>query len=168
MRIEEAKNTLIGSSPSLDGVKNLISKYWYGSTIYLDQIDEDMWSVSNAKGLRPNFAVIYKKGRYSFVQLPEPLKFEETYRRITEKSGIKLIDGYHLTATEKKHILYILENGLVEDFLDEPRIINKVKSYQFFPVDENVWKVKIGSKYETTYGRGVTWNDDTVVIEYFG
>ena len=106
-------------------------------------------------------------GRYSFVRLAEPIQIDESYNRLFEGSSrIKLIDGYHLTATEKKHILYIIENGLVENFLDNPGVINKVKSYQFFPVDENVWKVTIGSKYEATYGRGVTWNDSTCVIEY--
>ena len=87
--------------------------------------------------------------------------------RIDERAGrIKLLDGLHLTSTEKKHILYILENGLVEDFLDAPRVINHTKSYQFFSVEENIWEVRIGDYGVETIGRDPSWHYNTVVIEH--
>ena len=60
--------TVIASSPTLEGIKKLISEYLYGSTITLVQIDDDgeFFEVHNKKGITP-FYVKLKNNKYQFV-----------------------------------------------------------------------------------------------------
>ena len=59
---------ILASSPTLEGIKKLISEYLYGSTITLVQIDDDgeFFEVHNKKGITP-FYVKLKNNKYQFV-----------------------------------------------------------------------------------------------------
>ena len=61
-------DVVIASSPTLEGIKKLISEYLYGSTITLVQIDDDgeFFEVHNKKGITP-FYVKLKNNKYQFV-----------------------------------------------------------------------------------------------------
>jgi hypothetical protein len=61
-------NVVLASSPTLEGIKKLISEYLYGSTITLVQIDDDgeFFEVHNKKGITP-FYVKLKNNKYQFV-----------------------------------------------------------------------------------------------------
>ncbi len=59
---------LLGSAPSLDSVKKLISQFYMGSTISLHQIgDSDEYEVHNLKGKINGVKVVKNKGRYRFI-----------------------------------------------------------------------------------------------------
>ena len=60
---------LIGSSTSLEGVRKLISEYWYSSSIRLEPISLSEWNIYNAKGLVNGFKVMKRNGRFRFVSL---------------------------------------------------------------------------------------------------
>jgi hypothetical protein len=65
-----AKGGIIGSSPTLDGIKKMIGNYYYSSNISLQKInDTDEYEVHNAKGKINSVKVIYKKGRFQFVNV---------------------------------------------------------------------------------------------------
>jgi len=60
---------LLASSPTLDGIKNMIGKYFYSSNISIKQIgDTNEYEVHNAKGNINAFKVIFSKGKYRFEQ----------------------------------------------------------------------------------------------------
>ena len=61
-------DVVIASSPTLEGIKKLISEYLYGSTITLVQVDFDgeYFEVHNKKGITP-FYVKLKNNKYQFV-----------------------------------------------------------------------------------------------------
>ncbi len=63
-----AKGGFIASSPSLDGIKKMISDYYFGSTISLVEVGNNTFEVHNAKGVRPSVEVVKKAGRYRFQQ----------------------------------------------------------------------------------------------------
>jgi hypothetical protein len=58
--------TLHASSSSLDGIHKLITKFYCGSTVTLNQISEKEWSVSTLKGECQGVHVSLKKNRYRF------------------------------------------------------------------------------------------------------
>jgi len=58
-------NKALAVSGSIEGIRNLISKYFYGSTITLDKIDEKTWTVSTGRGLT-SYIVVLSRGRYRF------------------------------------------------------------------------------------------------------
>lgn len=62
---------LLGSSPTLDGIRNLISQYLMGSTITLDKISDrpETYSVSTKKGKSNNYKVVKKGKRYRFEEI---------------------------------------------------------------------------------------------------
>jgi DNA repair protein RadC len=68
-------DVVIASSPTLEGIKKLISEYLYGSTITLVQIDDDgeFFEVHNKKGITP-FYVKLKNNKYQFVPSQDNFK----------------------------------------------------------------------------------------------
>jgi len=68
-------DVVIASSPTLEGIKKLISEYLYGSTIKLVQIDDDgeFFEVHNKKGITP-FYVKLKNNKYQFVPSQDNFK----------------------------------------------------------------------------------------------
>ena len=56
-------------SGTIEGIKNLISRFFYGSTITLAKISPDTWSVSTGRGLTA-YIVKFSKGRYRFEEKP--------------------------------------------------------------------------------------------------
>lgn len=62
------KYTLLASSFEFGptGIQKLISQYYFGSTVILNLISENEWSISNSKGLIENVRVVKKGSRYRF------------------------------------------------------------------------------------------------------
>jgi len=79
-----AKGKLLASAPSLDGIKEMIGKYWYSKEIVLQKTSDDTWSVANGKGLQKGYKVVLKGGRYRFEEVPET-KAESLLARIDPK-----------------------------------------------------------------------------------
>ena len=64
-----AKGGVIGSSPTKEGIQNVIGKYYFSSNISLHQRgDTNEYDVHNAKGKVNGVKVVEKKGRYQFVE----------------------------------------------------------------------------------------------------
>lgn len=57
---------LLSTSPDLDSARKLISEYFFGATIHLEETSSTTWSVSNAFKLLPSFRVIRANGRFRF------------------------------------------------------------------------------------------------------
>lgn len=66
-----SEGRLLGTSPSLDGIQNIISQYLMGSTITLDKISDrpETYSVSTKKGKSNNYKVVKKGKRYRFEEI---------------------------------------------------------------------------------------------------
>jgi hypothetical protein len=64
--IKGLKNKLIATSPSLDKMTDLINRYFYSTTFYLEPKGENEYSVHNKKGLLNSYVVVKKGGRYRF------------------------------------------------------------------------------------------------------
>mgnify|MGYP003555972664 CR=1 FL=1 len=62
------KTKLIGSSNSIDQLRQLISKRYFYSDVSFVQIDEKTWIVQHTNGSKPltGFRVIKTKSRYRF------------------------------------------------------------------------------------------------------
>jgi hypothetical protein len=67
--IKGVKGKLIATSPSLERMTDLINKYFYSTTFYLEPKNDKEYSVFNKKGLLPDLVVVKKGGRYRFEQL---------------------------------------------------------------------------------------------------
>lgn len=161
------KDKVIASSGSLEGIQKLISQYWYGSTVILDQIEDDIWAVSNSKGIRPMYAVILSKGKYKFVELVEPLDPEILNESTIQESVIKILKepGYidYLTATDKKAIIQILDAGALTG-------TTKKKKFEIIPIDinEGVYEVHVSDWGVWTYGANPSWDTNITLIQYKG
>jgi hypothetical protein len=59
------KTTLLGSSPTLEGITKVITAFYMGSTIELVD-DLGCWQVVNKRGVIPGVRVVIKRGRYRF------------------------------------------------------------------------------------------------------
>lgn len=57
---------VLASSSSLEGITKLISSYFFGSTITLNEISNNIYSVSNKIKLLENYEVIKRKNKYQF------------------------------------------------------------------------------------------------------
>ena len=58
---------LIGSAPSLERLKDHLSKnYFYSPNIELKQVSDKEWEVHSSKGKIEGFRVIQKKNRFRF------------------------------------------------------------------------------------------------------
>lgn len=60
---------LRGTSPTEDGIKKIISDYFYGSTITLEKIDDKKYAIYNKKGKLDRYQVIKKGGRFRFEEI---------------------------------------------------------------------------------------------------
>lgn len=56
----------LATSYSIDGIKNLISEYYFGSTISLDAVDEEHFVVRNKNGIISGVKVVVKEEQYIF------------------------------------------------------------------------------------------------------
>ena len=64
--IKGTKGKLIATSPSLERMTDLINKYFYSTTFYLEPKNDKEYSVYNKKGLLSDLVVIKKGGRFRF------------------------------------------------------------------------------------------------------
>lgn len=74
---------------------------------------------------------------------------------------IKIIEGYHLTATERKSIIKMLERGWTH-----ARNLPKTKSYKITNRTPEQFEIKIGTKQVWTIGDVAKWRYSTYKIEY--
>jgi hypothetical protein len=65
----KTKGKVLATSSSLEGIQALISKYFYGSTITLTPVCENLWNVFTGKGQVENCTVSYARNRYHFNSL---------------------------------------------------------------------------------------------------
>lgn len=67
--VNESK--LLASSPTLEGITKVISDYFFGSTITLDKVSDrpEVHSVSNKRGVLPDYRVVKKGKRYRFEEV---------------------------------------------------------------------------------------------------
>ena len=59
------KTTLLGSSATLDGIKSVITKYYYGEKELLSVFPNE-WQIIGKNGVLKGVRVILKKGIYRF------------------------------------------------------------------------------------------------------
>jgi len=64
--IKGFKGKLIATSPSLERMTDLINKYFYSTTFYLEPKNDKEYSVYNKKGLLSDLIVVKKGGRFRF------------------------------------------------------------------------------------------------------
>jgi hypothetical protein len=67
--IKGTKGKLIATSPSLESMTNLINKYYYSTTFYLEKKNDTEYNVYNKNGLLKDLIVKKKGSRYRFEQL---------------------------------------------------------------------------------------------------
>lgn len=72
---------------------------------------------------------------------------------------IKMIEGTHLTALEKKAIKALLENNLTEG------CTSKVKCFKILSKNKNRYRVRIGSKATWNIGQEPKWRYSDYLIE---
>ena len=59
------KTTLLGSAPTLDGIKAVIAKFYYSEKELLP-VAPNEWSIIGKNGVLKDMRVILKRGRYRF------------------------------------------------------------------------------------------------------
>ena len=59
------KTTLLASSPTLDGIKAIVAKFYYGER-ELISVSENEWKIIGKMGVLKYARVILKNGRYRF------------------------------------------------------------------------------------------------------
>ena len=59
------KTTLLASSPTFDGIKAVIAKFYYGER-ELISVSDNEWKIIGKMGVLKYARVILKKGRYRF------------------------------------------------------------------------------------------------------
>ena len=59
------KTTLLGSAPTLDGIKDIIEKFYYSPKDLL-YLSANEWQIIGKNGAINGARVIFKKGRYRF------------------------------------------------------------------------------------------------------
>jgi len=57
---------LLATSGSLEGIALIITEYFCGSMVELQQTGENIWSVSTGKGTVEGQRVVFVHGRYRF------------------------------------------------------------------------------------------------------
>jgi hypothetical protein len=81
--------------------------------------------------------------------------------------GIELIEGYHLTAIEKKSIVQMINIGLT-NATNRPN----TKSYNVISGTQDgkefIFKIKVGSKGTWTIGANVSWKFQNVTVKTKG
>lgn len=71
---------------------------------------------------------------------------------------MKLIKGYNITQTERKHIQFMLDNNMSSGG-------TKLKSYQLTKIDSNTYDIIIHSKYVNTIGDIARWHKSFITIK---
>ena len=61
-----SKHKCLGTSPDYDNCVKLISEYFYGANIRLQEIEPGLYDVLNSNGLLYRHRVIVKKNRWRF------------------------------------------------------------------------------------------------------
>jgi len=64
--IKGVKSQLLATSPTLDRMVDVINKYYYSTTFYLEKKNDTEYNVFNKNGLLKDLIVIKKGGRYRF------------------------------------------------------------------------------------------------------
>lgn len=64
--MKENTTTLYGSAPDLAGIHRVITKFYGGSTVTLDQSSPTEWAVSTGRGPCDGKRVRLVRGRYRF------------------------------------------------------------------------------------------------------
>ena len=64
------KTTLLGSAPTLDGIKSVIAKFYYSEKELLSASDNE-WQIIGKNGVLNDMRVILKKGRYRFESIDD-------------------------------------------------------------------------------------------------
>ena len=59
------KTALIGSSPTFDGIKSVIAKFYYSEKELLP-VAPNEWNIIGKNGVLKDMRVILKRGRYRF------------------------------------------------------------------------------------------------------
>ena len=59
------KTTLLGSSPTLDGIKAAIAKFYYGEKEILSLVTNE-WQIVGKNGVKKGVRVVLKGKRYRF------------------------------------------------------------------------------------------------------
>ncbi len=77
---------------------------------------------------------------------------------------IKLIEGFHITQTEKKAVQKMLENGW-DSCRNKPNTKNYKVLQEFQKNDHYYYKIRIGSFYTNTIGANPQWNYIACLIE---
>jgi|694.fasta_scaffold49924_8 hypothetical protein len=67
--IKGVKAKLLATSPTLDRMVDVINKYYYSTTFYLEKKNDTEYNVYNKNGLLKDLIVKKKGGRYRFEQL---------------------------------------------------------------------------------------------------
>ncbi len=63
------ESKLLGTSPTLERITSLISKYYYGSTITLTPNDDGTYDVHNLKGKIDGVRVVQKGNKFRFERM---------------------------------------------------------------------------------------------------
>ena len=71
---------------------------------------------------------------------------------------MKLIKGYNITQTERKHIQFMLDNNMSSGG-------TKLKSYQLTKIDSNTYDIIIHSKYTDIIGDVAKWHKSFITIK---
>lgn len=71
---------------------------------------------------------------------------------------LKLITGYHITATERKSLIYMLENNMTEG-------CTPLKRYKIEKLEEGKIKVIVQSKYVGTIGDISRWHQSNMILQ---
>jgi hypothetical protein len=131
-----AKGGIIATSPSLEGIKKIISNYYYSSNISLKKNeDSDEYEVHNAKGKINSVKVIEKKGRFQFVNkmadggmMAKGGKIKNQYEGRTASEVWEM-----WSEKQKSHFLLdhseLLDKDRMENNLGYSRIVQKDMSY---------------------------------------
>lgn len=92
-RFNEVASNLRGTSPTLDGIKKVISKFWYGADITLKDNGDGTFEISNSKGPIKGF-IVKKKGKRFRFEVLEAIAEESIRDQLDKKFGpLKSEDG---------------------------------------------------------------------------
>jgi len=76
------ENTLIGSSPTFDGIKKVVTDYFYGSEKEFKEIASNTFEIYNKNGSKIDAIVKKVAGRYRFEQVPKTKEDEITKEKV--------------------------------------------------------------------------------------
>jgi len=119
------KNKLLAISNSLEGIKNLISEFFYGSTVTLTEINKNEWSVQTAKKISDWTRVILVKGRYRFEEIKAPLtKKNSFFKSNTQSSWDKIKAPYAPKEDGDSYVMDAKSTGIYTPILEGSHFMN--------------------------------------------